>query len=147
MIPVQVLFERPFVLLCSDTLQLNDAACAIALIKEPFTPSPVLTFADVTPADFGGYAELEVGAVPPLESIDPVDGAALIDILPPAGGWRWETTNTTNLPQTIFGFCLRNADDDLIASETLSTPVVLDGVNQTVVLDRVTLRLPAGAIS
>jgi hypothetical protein len=112
------------------------------------TPSENLVAADVTPATFIGSTPIEVELGAQGEGTDPNNDDGIISILPPVGGFRWETTATTNLPQTIYGFALMNeAQTTLFGAEALETPIVLTGTNQVVQLPEVQFRELAGCLS
>jgi len=120
----------------------------VALIKEPFTPSPDLVFGDLVEADFDAYGRIE--AVPGSQqfSTDPANGDALLQLVPPVGGWRWETGSDFSFPQTIYGFVIcKSGGDDLFASELLPTPITLTTAEQALVLPVVQLRLRNGSIT
>jgi len=140
--PSQAIFEKRDQLLAADTATLAPAALAlhVHLIKAPFTPSPTLVWADISAdvATFDGYLELdsEVGAQ--LQSVNPLTGASQVTLKVPAGGWRWETTGLTDLPQAIWGFALTdNGDTTLFGSELFDEPITLTAVNQEVTIDKV----------
>jgi len=148
-IPTQEVFELGPTLLGSDTATLNNmATLRVGLVKEPIVPGPGLAYGDLVFADFDGYAaKTPVAGVQP-ESVDPSNGDAILSIVPPAGGWRWETTGLTNLPQTIYGFALYNtAGTVLYAAEALAVPVELNGLNQSVNLPEVAMRFHQGLIT
>jgi len=149
MIPSTALFERGPVLLGADTTTLALAAnLKLGLIMAPFTPSPGLLFASLTLATFDGYTPLVPTPGTQPESLDPSNGDAIIDLADPVGGWRWETTGVTNLPQTIYGFLLYNSSTSLLyASELLPDPITLTAINQAIVLNRPTLRFAASGVS
>jgi len=137
-------------LLAADAATLAQAADPnhVVLLMEPVTPSEGLVMADVTPADFTGSTPIEVELGAQGEGLDANTDDGIISILPPVGGWRWETTGTTNLPQTIYGFALTNeAETTLYGAEALETPIVLTGVNQVVQLPAVEFRELAGCLS
>ena len=105
----------------------------MALIMAPFEPGESLTFADLTLATFDGATPILCGTGTQPTAYDPSTDDSVIDIKPPAGGFRWETTGTTNLPQTIYGYCLLdNAAAVLYAAAAFDVPVILTGINQRV---------------
>jgi len=108
----------------------------IILIKEPFTPDPDLTVGDLTFADFdGSLAKSLEAAGQPNFSLDPTTGFYLGTLQTGAGGFYWEVTGVTNLPQTIYGFALVSDDaTQLLASALVDTPVPLSAVDQSVSL-------------
>jgi len=122
-------------LLAADTATLAQAADAnvIALIMEPFTPSESTSFDDLTLATFDGSTPIAVGLGTQPEGLDPNTMDAIISMLPPAGGFRFETTGVTNLPQTIYGYALLNdALDTMLGCELLPEPITLNGVNEVI---------------
>lgn len=135
MIPTNAVAEQSAKLLAADTTTLAPAVDAnvIALIMSNFTPSPTLLIGDVVLATFAGATPILGVTGTQAEGIDPQTGSFVIDLSPAAGGYRWETTATTNLPQTIYGIALLKNDlSVLYASALLPTPILLTGVNQRI---------------
>jgi len=150
MIPTLAIREKAMQLLAADTATLAPAAnaCKASLIREPFTPLESLALGDLTLADFDGSTALLAGTGTQPEGLDPATSDSIITILAPAGGWRWETTGVTNLPQTIYGVALTdNGITTLFATAALATPITLTATNQVVNLDALTLRQLAGSIT
>ncbi len=150
MIPTNSLAEQSMKLLAADATTLAPVtANKIALVKAPFSPSGTTVLSDLVLADFDGSTPKSGVAGTQPEGVDPATGAVIIDISPGAGGWRWETTGLTNLPQTIYGFAL--IDDGAttyLAGALLATPIVLSAVNQRVDLGALpSLTQANGAIS
>jgi hypothetical protein len=142
--------EKMAQLLAADATTLAPAADAnvIALVIAPFTPTEALVFADLTLADFDGSTPLAVGLGTQAEGLDPLSGDAIISLKDPVGGWRWETTGVTNLPQTVWGYALLNDGlDTVFAAERLITPIPLTAVNQVIQLGGLTLRQLAGSLT
>lgn len=135
MVPTLAIREKAMQLLAADTATLAQAADnnKLALIKASFVPDEGLTIADLDFADFDGSTPLDVGLGAQAEGLNPGTNDSVITLKAPAGGFRWETTGVTNLPQTIFGFALTNeAGDILFASGTLENQITLTDVNQVV---------------
>jgi hypothetical protein len=92
-----------------------------------------LVLGDLTAADFDGYAAIASPNAAGQVAVDPVTGDQIVTVNEAAGGWRWETTGLTNLPQTIFGFALTNAAGAvLLAIEALPVPVTLTASGQEI---------------
>lgn len=141
--------EQAAKLLAADPTTLAPAAnaCQVHLVMANFTPSEQLVASDLTFATFDGSTALAAGVGTQPEALDPNTNDAIIDILSPVGGWRWETTGVTNLPQTIYGFALTDmAGTTLYASAKLATPVTLSAINQRIELDEVNIRQLAGSM-
>lgn len=149
MLPMEPVRLQLGVLLAADTTTLAPAtANKIALIKAPFTPQESLVVADLTLADFGGSTPIAGAAGAQAVAIDPATGDQIITIKDPAGGYRWVTTNLTNLPQTIYGYCLLDTTlATLLAVQTIPTPVGLTAVGQQVDLGTVAMTLVQQPIS
>lgn len=127
----------------ADTILVQPADGAVVLVKEPFAPNESLALDDLSLADFTGSGAIVTGD--PVWGFDPITAERIVNIPPPAGGFRWETTNTANLPQTIYGWAFYDADNGLIqGSQLLATPVVLSAANQPIEIPPVTFRLPPG---
>ncbi len=141
--------EKAAQLLAADTATFAQAADAnlVRLLVGEFPETEEVVIGDLTFANFAGSAglEAELGAQP--EGLDPVTGDAIITISPPAGGWRWETTGLTNLPQTVTGFALVTDDSlTLLGVQRLEEPVTLNAVNQVINLDAITIRQRANSM-
>ena len=135
MTPTQTLREQAMKLLAADPTTLAPAADAnlVKLVKTNFTPSESLVYGDLDFADFDGSTAIECGTGTQPEGLDPGTADSIIDIKAPAGGFRFETTGVTNLPETIYGYALvNNAEDTLLASGLLDTPITLTAVNQVI---------------
>jgi len=149
MLPTKAVRLQLGELLAADTTTLAPAtANEIVLIKEPFVPTETLAIGDLVVADFDGSTPIagETGAQQVAN--DPATGDQIITIKEPLGGWRWETTGVTNLPQTIFGFALLdNTLADLYAVETLATPVTLTDAGQEINIGTAKFRVVAAPLS
>jgi len=111
------------------------------LFKNNVALTEDLVVADLDLADFDGYAPIPSDAPPFSAAIDPVSGDQIVTIDEPAGGWRWETSGVTNLPQTIYGFGLTNgAGTVLHAAALLDDPVTLTAAGQEINLGSLTFR-------
>lgn len=150
MIPTRAIREKAMQLLAADTATLAPAVNAnkMALVMAAFAPSEETVIGDLTLATFDGSTPKDCGVGTQPEGLDPTTGDSVVTLLAPAGGWRWETTGVTNLPQTIFGFALfDNALAVYLGSALLPAPITLTAANQVVSLGDVTLRQLAGSIS
>jgi len=149
MLATRFLRNQALALLAADTTTLAPAAdeIYIGLVMNDLAPSEGITFADITLATFDGYAELAIGLNAQPEGFDPTTDDSIIDFKPPAGGFRWITTGTTNLPQTIYGFVLLDHAKAVVwASERLPTPITLTLAAQRIDLGDVLCRLLANSI-
>lgn len=147
--PTAALQARLGALLAGDTTTLAQASDAnvIALVQSNTTYSPTLVAADLELADFDGSTEIAGATGAQLSGTDPATGDQIVTIKEPAGGWRWETTGVTNLPQTIYGFALLNeAKTTLYGYERLATPVTLTAADQVIDIGSATFRIIAGAM-
>jgi len=117
----------------------------VGLISEPFTPTPQLELGDITEADFGGYARIALSGGVLNVSTDPLTGDNILTIVPPAGGWYWETTSTANLPQTIYGWFILSDDTvTLFGTDVLADTTTLTASGESVGLGQLALRLVVG---
>jgi hypothetical protein len=130
-------------LLGADTGTLAPVAVnKIALVKANFALDENLLIGDLTLADFDGSTPLAASATGGLVGIDPITGDQIITIKDPAGGWRWETTGLTNLPQTIYGYALiDNAGATLLAAALFPDPIPLSAVGEQVSIGEATLTI------
>lgn len=137
-------------LLAADATTLAPAADAnvIALVMNEISPGESLVFGDLTLATFDGSTPIAVGLGTQPTGENPFTAAEVISLKQPVGGFRWETTGVTNLPQTIFGYALLNqAMDAVLATELLDTPVTLTAVDQVIDIGAPEMQLPANTIT
>ncbi len=119
----------------------------VTLIKASFTPGLDLDPATVTPADFTGSAAKHAASASTQVYLDSTTGEYIMQVNEPAGGWHWQATNTTNLPQVIYGYMVTSADGStLIGSELFDEPKSVGLVGHGVDIGRVRFRLANGAI-
>jgi len=146
----RALREKAAQLLAADATTLAPATDenTMCLIMANFNPTESSVVADLTLATFDGSTPIDCETGTQPEGLDPVSSAAIITIAPPIGGWRWETTGITNLPQTIYGRALMNDDQtELYALEKFATPIVLTAINQVINLPPATLTLAANSLT
>lgn len=145
----KALREKAAQLLAADADTLAPAADAniVKLVVGDINESESVTLESLEFATFDGSTPLEVpvGALP--EGLDPVSGDSLITIPPPEGGWRWETTGTTDLPQEITGRALTNDDGTILFGvERLEEPITLTAINQVLDLPPLQIRQKANSM-
>jgi len=135
MTPTNVLLQAIVDLLAADLNTLAPAILAnkVHLAMAPFTPSPNLVIASFTEATFNGATAKNVGVGTQQDFYDPSTGLRNIQLLEPAGGWHWQTVDTLNLPQTIYGFYLTdNANAVVFGCALLPAPVLLNDAGQNI---------------
>lgn len=145
MLATSTIFNRRDVLLSTDTSTLAPAANPpfVRLAMNAFVPTSEIAVGDITPATFDGYADIAAPTGAQLQSQDPLTQDSIVQMKPPAGGWRWETTGLTNLPMTIFGYALiDDAETVVYGSELFPEPIVLNGVNQSITIGSVQFATP-----
>jgi hypothetical protein len=141
--------DKMATLLAADIATLAVAANPnmIVLIKAAFTPGENMPFGSLVPADFDGSSPLAVGLNAQPEALDPATSDSRITLKPPAGGWRWQTSGVTNLPQTIYGVALMVNDlSSYYASQLFPVPIVLTATDQVIDIGPLELLLPAGSL-
>lgn len=148
--PTRAVRQKAMQLLAAnaDTLAPATDANTMCLIKNPFTESENIAVGDLTLADFDGSTPLAVvtGAQP--EGLDPVSSASIVTLKPPAGGWRWEVTGVTNLPQTIYGIALMNDDQTVVlATKRFPDSIALANAEQVINLGPQLITLAANSMS
>jgi hypothetical protein len=121
----------------------------VALVKAPIALSENLTLADLTLADFDGSTELTVALGAQQVGLNPLTGEQEITVPGIVGGWRWITTGVTNLPQTIYGYCLYDSTGPgpLLAVGVLDTPIPLIAIGQEIILPELQLIINQTPIS
>jgi len=142
MLPMKAVRLQLGTLLAANAATLAPASDAnvIALVMAPFTNDENLLVGDLTFATFTGSDPIEGATGTQTTGIDPVTLAQVIEIKPPLGGYRWETTDTVNLPQTIYGYALLNNDlSTLLAVQLLDEPITLQDADQFIDVDSATL--------
>lgn len=150
MLATSALLERMADLLGADTVTLAAPTTfvEIHLSQTPFTPTPTVVPGDITPATFDGYAPLSAGSAATQVFVDPATGDVMLQMVEPLGGWTFQTSGVTNLPQTIYGWILTDAAGAVAhGSQLLDDPVTLDGVGQGFSVPRVGFRLPNGSLT
>jgi hypothetical protein len=127
LIPTSVLQNIIATLLAHDTGSLaNATALHVHLAKNAFVPSPDLPLATLVEADFGGYAVIDPTAGNQLVYLNPVTNLITVELSQPVGGWHFQTTSTSNLPQTIYGWYVTDHTDAVLyGSGLLDVPIPL----------------------
>jgi hypothetical protein len=129
------LLDRLATLLAGDvaTLAPTSAGVKVRLVKAAFSPSDGTLFSDLTVATFVG-GEAKPAAVGVQQSFrDTLTGSRVVQLLEPSGGWHWQATSATGLPETIFGFVVTSADDAFtFGSGLLPVPVVVEAIGDAV---------------
>lgn len=149
MTPSNALLDQLQNLITTDSTTLAPAALGtkIHLAKASFTPSPALTLASLTEADFPGYAALVMGTGAQQAFVDPVSGLRIIQLLEPAGGLHWEATGAPAPAQTIFGYYVTdNGTTVIYASALLTTPVVITAAPDGVDIANARFGMPSTAL-
>ncbi len=144
-----LLRKRMAELLAADTATLAKAADAnkVVLVAGAFASNEDLDLDSLTLASFDGGTPKLLALDEQFCGIDPLTGDSILSLVPPAGGFRWETTGTTNLPQTIYGVIVtNNAGDELYGSHIFRTPVSLTIAGQVIAIDALTLRVPTASL-
>lgn len=97
----------------------DDHPDAIKLFKSNTTPTHATILADLTEADFGGYAAASLDS-PVVGSVLDASSRAVIT-------WNDVTFTRTGTPtNTIYGYWVNNANGDLLWVERFDNPIVLD---------------------
>lgn len=137
-------------LLAADAGSFAPAVSAnkVALIMAPFSLNEDLTAGALTLATFTGATPIAGSTGAQLTGLDPATFEQLITIKEPVGGWRWVTTNTVNLPQTIYGFALLDSTlATLLGVGMLTVPITLTDTGQVIDLGSITMRIQLQPIS
>lgn len=148
MVPVKAVFNSISDLIAADTAYLGDAAVKhVHLITEAFVAGDLTDYAALTKATFDGYGAKNAAAGAQLSFTDPADNSRIVELIPPAGGWHWETTGVTNLPQSIVGYGVTDDADALsLGGVALETPIVLTEAGQGIDLPPIRIRIPPGIL-
>lgn len=138
MLPMQAVRLQLGTLLAADATTLAPASTPnkVALIVAPFTPQETLVVADLTLASGNGLDPLAGIAGAQGVAQDPISGAQIITLLPPATGWRWVTSGSFASPITVFGAALTDSTGaTLFAVEQLAAPITVEAPGYQVELD------------
>jgi hypothetical protein len=149
MVPLKAVRLQLGELLAGDTTTMAPVTGnKMVLIKTAFVPNENIVLADLDQADFDGSTALVCGSGVQPVGIDPSTQDQVITIKSPVGGFRWETSGLTNLPQTIYGYALMdNAAAVLLGSELLDTPILLSAVGEEIDLGSVKMTIVTEPIS
>jgi len=150
MLPTKAVRLQLGELLAADATTLAPAADAniVTLLMADFVYDESTELADLVPATFTGATPKAAGVGTQQTGVDPATGDQLVTLLAPAGGWRWEATALTNLPQTIYGAMLTNDDATvLLALHKPSAPVIIQSVGDQVQLGALTMTIVQQPIS
>lgn len=149
MTPVQILLTAISTAVGADAAKLAGDV-SVCLMTNAFAPGPDTTFIGANEATFDGYAPIVKTAATRPTAFDPATGDRILTIPPPAGGWIWETTGPTNLPQTITGFAVYTGAagmaGTLLACQRLPSNVVLTAADQQVSINDPMLRFLVGGV-
>lgn len=144
LLPMKALRLKFGTLLAADAATLAPAADAnvMVLFMNDIQVNEDLVAADLTEADFTGYAEI-AGAVGGQQvGVDPVTGDQVITILAPAGGYRWECTGAPAEPQPIYGYALMNeAKTTLLAATRFDVPITVANVGDFIDIGAVAITM------
>lgn len=152
MTPSRATFRNVMTLLGADTVTLA-AALSVRLITTAFAESMDYVPLTADEATFDGYAGIDRVAATRPTSDDPATGNRVLTITPPLGGWRWESTGLTNLPQTINGYVvmlgaatIALTGGTMLACKRLDTAITITAADQAVLLPDPQLTLVVGGI-
>jgi len=126
----------------ADTISFGDST--VYLTEDVFTPSQGMSPPAVLTD--GGLVAISMSGASVNVSIDPTTGDQVFKAVPPIGGWYFETVNTTNLPATVRGWAWVDDSNEVLAAALLDTPILLDAAGQSIEIDDVEFRLPAGGL-
>lgn len=149
MIPKKSLRNAAMELLAADVATLAPVAGnKMALFINNAQPSENSVLADFTPATFTGSTPITCTPGTQPEGYVPGTGDSAIDISPPVGGFRWETTALTLLPQTVYGYYLTDgAGAVYLAAQKFPTPIVLTGIGDVIDIGDARITLLANSMS
>jgi len=135
MLPIKAVRLQLGELIAADATTLAPPALAniVRLVMAAFAAEENLVVADLTFATFDGSTALAAGLGTQQVGIDPVTLEQIVTIKEPAGGWRFEVTGATNLPQTIFGYALlTDGSAALLAVNQFLEPITLSAIGEEI---------------
>jgi hypothetical protein len=129
-------------LLGADATTLANANNTISLVQTPFAPNENLQPGNLTTANFTGSTPIAQGAANLSVGVNPVNGQQTLTVADPVGGFRFQTGNMANLPQTIYGYMYTNANQSqMLGIALLPAPVTLTAPGQFIDLGTVTFNV------
>lgn len=149
MVPTSNITDQLNLLLATDTNTLNQPADAnkVFLVDAEFTPGPSLIPADLSFTSLTGGGPISAVLGAQNDSVDPLTGDLLVEIKPPAGGWRWEFSAGT-FPTTLWGYALLDNDETRVfGAARFDTPIILTAAGQSLTVGAVVFRINAAAVS
>lgn len=135
--------------LAADATSLAPASDAnkVALVTNPWSPTPASVKADVTLASGNGLDPLAGATGAQETAVDPTTGDLVITITEPAGGYNWVSSGSITSPITIYGFVLLDSTlATYLGGQLLSTPIVISAPGQLIDIGNATFRLPSGSL-
>jgi hypothetical protein len=149
MLPMLALRLRLGTLLAGDTTTLAPvAANKLALIMSPFTPDENLHIGSLTLGSGGGLDPIAGAAGPQDVGVDPVTFQQVIELVEPAGGFRWITSGGAGYPKSVYGFALiDSAAATLLGVQGLVTPIALTADGQFITAEPTNLTFVLRPIS
>jgi len=131
-----------------DTLAPASNANKMALIVNSFALTEDLLIGDLTFASFTDSTPIAGATGAQNVGVDPVTGAQVVEIKPPAGGYRWVTGSDVGLPVTVYGYALVDSTlAELFAVGQLPTPITLTEAGQFIDIDSVIMTFVQTPIS
>lgn len=143
MLPMLGVRLRLGTLLSADTGTLAPAVLPnkLAVITHPFTASENLSAGDLTLASGGGLDPIAGVAGAQGVGVDPATLEQVIEISPPAGGFRWVTSGGGPYPKTVYGYALLdNTLANLFGVTQLTLPITLSADGQFVEFEPAEMR-------
>jgi len=143
MIPTTLLANRLSKVVAADATTLAlPAGCVVVPLSADFSPSPNLVPASVTKAPIVPFFPKVPTPGTQFDSVDPVTGELVIQMIEPVGGWHWNTGVGFAGPVTIYGIGLFNDNYTLLfGTAKYATPIVLTGDNQNLDWPNVEFRI------
>lgn len=143
MLPMKALRLQLGTLLAADATTLAPAMNAnkIALVVAPFSLSENLTAGSLTFGTTNGLTPIAGATGAQGVGLDPATQQQLIQILPPAGGWKWTTTGSFSGAITVYGYALVDTTlANLLAAALLPTPLTVNAAGYLLDIDPVEMR-------
>jgi hypothetical protein len=128
----RVIWQAQMDLLAADTATLGaSTAMNLHLANANFTPSLDLAVGSLSEATFVGSTKIACGTGAQPVYYDVLTGNRVVEILEPAGGFRWTCTTSPGSPETIYGYYLTDHTDAVLyGSALLSAPVTISAAGQ-----------------
>lgn len=144
-VPTNSLLSSMLNALAADTTTLA-GGLQVHLVTAPFGSTRSLAWGDVSTSlsAVAGMGSISVAGAPQQRATDPVKGDELIQLIPPVGGFRWESSAAPDPPVTMYGYivCSSTGNGETVyLSRRFAEGIVINAAHQVIEVLAPDLRL------